>query len=368
VRLFSPAGGTEKVGKLTLKTTEMETVYDLGAKMIDALTREKVRATVRPPVALFACPTCQRSYRHASWRWSRHTRSNLVPALRLHTPFFSPQVAAGDVITIDKATGRVTKLGRSFTRSRDYDAMGATTRFVQCPEGELQKRKEVVHVVSLHDVDVINSRSQGFLALFAGDTGEIKTEVRRTTPTAREHNSRRMLESTTADARAHNSRRVRAGCRAAADPACAGTQLLSGLCCVMGVPAVLSLYPRLPSRLPLLMSERLQVREQIDAKVAEWREEGKATIVPGVLFIDEVRRCARGIQTPFLAGFMPGHLWCPKFSLRGLEFRVIRPKVPPFPRVLVWIPTRATRPSPGFWPVLCRGLLSHFFVLLGRSS
>ena len=49
---------------------------------------------------------------------------------------------------------------------------------VQCPEGELQKRKEVVHVVSLHEIDVINSRSQGFLALFAGDTGEIKSEVR----------------------------------------------------------------------------------------------------------------------------------------------------------------------------------------------
>jgi RuvB-like protein 2 len=116
------------------------------------------------------------------------------------------KVSAGDVITIDKATGRVTKLGRSFTRSRDYDAMGPQTRFVQCPEGELIKRKEVVHVVSLHEIDVINSRSQGFLALFAGDTGEIKAEV----------------------------------------------------------------------------------REQIDAKVAEWREEGKATIVPGVLFIDEV--------------------------------------------------------------------------------
>jgi RuvB-like protein 2 len=107
---------------------------------------------------------------------------------------------------IDKASGRISKLGRSFTRSRDYDAMGPTTRFVQCPEGELQKRKEVVHVVSLHEIDVINSRSQGFLALFAGDTGEIKSEV----------------------------------------------------------------------------------REQIDTKVAEWREEGKATIVPGVLFIDEV--------------------------------------------------------------------------------
>ena len=33
---------------------------------------------------------------------------------------------------------------------------------------------------------------------------------------------------------------------------------------------------------------RSEVREQIDSKIAEWREEGKAEIVPGVLFIDEV--------------------------------------------------------------------------------
>jgi RuvB-like protein 2 len=33
---------------------------------------------------------------------------------------------------------------------------------------------------------------------------------------------------------------------------------------------------------------KVEVREQIDQKVAEWREEGRATIVPGVLFIDEV--------------------------------------------------------------------------------
>lgn len=30
-----------------------------------------------------------------------------------------------DVITIDKASGRITRLGRSFTRARDYDAMGS---------------------------------------------------------------------------------------------------------------------------------------------------------------------------------------------------------------------------------------------------
>merc|ERR1711966_530971 len=144
------------MGKMTLKTTEMETMYDLGQKMIETIQKDDIQA--------------------------------------------------GDVITIDKATGRISKLGRSFTRSRDFDAMGAMTKFVQCPEGELQKRKEVVHTVSLHEIDVINSRQQGFLALFSGDTGEIKQEV----------------------------------------------------------------------------------REQIDAKVAEWREEGKAEIVPGVLFIDEV--------------------------------------------------------------------------------
>ncbi|KAF8547765.1 TIP49-domain-containing protein [Imleria badia] len=154
--------GATKTGKLTIKTTDMETIYDLGTKMIDALSKEKV--------------------------------------------------LAGDVVVIDKTSGKVSKLGRSFARSRDYDAMGADTKFVQCPEGEIQKRKEVVHTVSLHEIDVINSRTQGFLALFAGDTGEIKPEL----------------------------------------------------------------------------------RDQINTKVAEWREEGKAEIIPGVglhvqvLFIDEV--------------------------------------------------------------------------------
>ncbi|KIV99020.1 RuvB-like helicase 2, variant [Verruconis gallopava] len=148
--------GGNKTGKLTIKTTDMETIYDMGTKMIDSMTKEKV--------------------------------------------------IAGDVISIDKASGKITKLGRSYTRSRDYDAMGADTKFVQCPDGELQQRREVVHTVSLHEIDVINSRTQGFLSLFSGDTGEIRSEI----------------------------------------------------------------------------------REQINTKVAEWKEEGKAVIVPGVLFIDEV--------------------------------------------------------------------------------
>merc|ERR1711934_852672 len=147
---------SNKTGKITLKTTEMETIYDLGHKMIESIQKEKIMA--------------------------------------------------GDIITIDKASGKISKLGKSFARSSDFDNSGPQTRYVQCPEGELQKRKEVVHTVTLHEIDVINSRTQGFMALFAGDIGEIKPEV----------------------------------------------------------------------------------REQIDQKVAEWREEGRAEIVPGVLFIDEV--------------------------------------------------------------------------------
>lgn len=89
--------GTTKQGKLTIKTTDMETMYDMGTKMIDSMTKERVQA--------------------------------------------------GDIVSIDKASGKITKLGRSYSRSREYDAMGADTKFVQCPEGELQKRKEVVHTV-----------------------------------------------------------------------------------------------------------------------------------------------------------------------------------------------------------------------------
>jgi hypothetical protein len=35
------------------------------------------------------------------------------------------KILAGDVVAIDKTSGKISKLGRSFARSRDYDAMGA---------------------------------------------------------------------------------------------------------------------------------------------------------------------------------------------------------------------------------------------------
>lgn len=89
----TPSAGsqTSKTGKLTLKTTEMETVYDLGQKMIESLNREKV--------------------------------------------------LSGDIITIDKATGKISKLGRSFSRARDYDAMAADVR------GSLDRGSEISSLI-----------------------------------------------------------------------------------------------------------------------------------------------------------------------------------------------------------------------------
>ena len=40
----SASGSGPKVGKMTMKTTDMETIYDLGQKMIDALIKENVDA------------------------------------------------------------------------------------------------------------------------------------------------------------------------------------------------------------------------------------------------------------------------------------------------------------------------------------
>ena len=53
---------------------------------------------------------------------------SLLLVLTINNLFFGLNVFVvcvfRDIITIDKATGKVSKLGRSFNRARDYDAMG----------------------------------------------------------------------------------------------------------------------------------------------------------------------------------------------------------------------------------------------------
>lgn len=152
-----PASGLgRRTGKVTLKTTDMEAVFDIGSKMIESIIRERI--------------------------------------------------VTGDVIRIDKSSGTVERLGRSSMRNRGYDAVSGSTTEVPCPSGELEQHVEIVDTVALHEIDAINSRAQGYLTVFSGDTGEIKSEV----------------------------------------------------------------------------------REAVDKKINEWREQERARIIPGVLFIDEV--------------------------------------------------------------------------------
>ena len=151
-----PTVSSKKHGSIILKTADMESSYDLGGKLIEALEKQGVHP--------------------------------------------------GDVVLIHRENGKVSRLGRSYSHAKDFDVQSQITRFVPCPKGELAHKKRMTHMVSLHDVDVINSRPQGYATLFAGDTGEIAAEM----------------------------------------------------------------------------------RDQIDEKIDEWAQEGRASVYPGVLFIDEV--------------------------------------------------------------------------------
>lgn len=48
---------------------------------------------------------------------------------------------------------------------------------MQYPNGGAAETQEGVHTVSLHEIDAISSDTQGFLTVFSGDIGEVKTEV-----------------------------------------------------------------------------------------------------------------------------------------------------------------------------------------------
>lgn len=134
-------------------------------------------------------------------------------------------------------------IGRSFARAREYDATGSQTKFVPCPEGELQKRKEVVHTVRSATTNLSHAAALIIFDVFAACTRSM---------------------SSTAAHRAFSP------------------SFLVSLTTISGQIRYLS---RLLGDTGEIKSE---VREQINGKVAEWREEGKADIVPGVLFIDEV--------------------------------------------------------------------------------
>lgn len=95
---------------------------------------------------------------------------------RVAMQFMQEGVQIGDVIMIDRESARVARLGRSGRGDKSYDI--DSRDIVPVPEGSVEKEKEFVYTVTLHDLDEANARRPGLLSLF-GDTGrEIDNEVR----------------------------------------------------------------------------------------------------------------------------------------------------------------------------------------------
>ncbi|UXD21599.1 TATA binding protein (TBP)-interacting protein (TIP49) [Ignicoccus pacificus DSM 13166] len=112
-------------------------------------------------------------------------------------------VRKGDVIAIDADTGRVYRIGRVKKEKKG----GITLiKEINLPEGPVLKEKEVVHTLTLHDLDTYYAAQQAPLSLLAGFGPESVTD---------------------------------------------------------------------------------EARKQVDKTVSEWLKEGKAELVPGVLFIDD---------------------------------------------------------------------------------
>lgn len=106
--------------RLVLKTTDMESMFEIGEKMFVEMKKERVEA--------------------------------------------------GDVIRLNKSTGKFRKVGKSLLRAKNTypDA-----NMVPCPEGELIKSVEEINTATLHDIDMVNSKFNPL-----EEAPEIKAEVR----------------------------------------------------------------------------------------------------------------------------------------------------------------------------------------------
>ena len=86
-RIVIDSDGKKESGKLVVRTMDMESVYDLGPKMIESIKLERIQS--------------------------------------------------GDIIQIDKSSGKIVKLGKSFSKMSEFDAQGSRVKFIKVPEGEL---------------------------------------------------------------------------------------------------------------------------------------------------------------------------------------------------------------------------------------
>ncbi|WFD06779.1 RuvB ATP-dependent DNA helicase pontin [Malassezia vespertilionis] len=77
----------------------------------------------------------------------------------IYESILKERVSVGDVIYIEANTGAVKRVGRSDAYATEFDL--EADEYVPLPKGDVQKRKEVVQDVTLHDLDMANAKPQG---------------------------------------------------------------------------------------------------------------------------------------------------------------------------------------------------------------
>ncbi|MEM2875259.1 MAG: RuvB-like domain-containing protein [Candidatus Hadarchaeales archaeon] len=90
-------------------------------------------------------------------------------------------VETGDVIQIDVDSGRVARVGKSKEAAEKEKVDLSTVQVVDVPSGPVLKHKEFIYPMTLHELDVAQSRSGvSMFSLFFGgeERKEISTEVR----------------------------------------------------------------------------------------------------------------------------------------------------------------------------------------------
>jgi RuvB-like protein 1 (pontin 52) len=88
------------------------------------------------------------------------------------------QVTVGDVIYVEATSGSVKRVGRSDQYATDYDL--EADEFVPVPRGDVHKKREVIQDVTLHDLDIANSKAGGsseFQSLMSSFNKNRKTEI-----------------------------------------------------------------------------------------------------------------------------------------------------------------------------------------------
>lgn len=96
---------------------------------------------------------------------------------------FQQGISVGDIIQIDRESGRVTRLGRSEKAAEKYDIIGYGEKTIPRPKGTVEKEREFVYVLTLNDLDNITfqqSRGGIFGFFFGGTTTkEVDPEIRK---------------------------------------------------------------------------------------------------------------------------------------------------------------------------------------------